>query len=100
MTIHEIAAGFTKLCAQGKLQQAQRYWSDDVVSVEGFPSPYQTTKGRAAVLEKQRFWSDGTTMHGVKCDGPFVNGDQFAVVFELDSTGRDGQRQTMREVAI
>lgn len=34
------------------------------------------------------------------CQGPFINGDQFSTVFELDCTGQDGRRQTMREVAL
>lgn len=63
MTTQEIAHAFVALCAQGKLEEAQTYWSDAVVSVEGFPSPHQVTEGRAAVLEKQRFWNEGVTMH-------------------------------------
>ncbi len=100
MTIQEIASGFVALCAQGKLAEAQQYWSDELVSIEGFPSQYQITKGRAAVIEKHAFWNANNTSHGVKCEGPFILGDQFAAIFELDSTGFDGKRASMREVAL
>ncbi|MBC7988840.1 MAG: nuclear transport factor 2 family protein [Luteimonas sp.] len=100
MTTHEIAHAFTRLCAEGKLQEAQQFWSDDVVSVEAFPGEHQIARGREAVLQKQRIWSEGTTMHGMTCQGPFINGDQFSTVFELDCTGWDGKRQVMREVAL
>lgn len=99
MTAQEIAYAFVALCAQGRLEDAQAYWSDDVVSIEAFPSPHQISTGREAVLAKQRFWNEGVTMHGVRCEGPFINGDRFAAIFELDCTGRDGVRQTMREIA-
>ncbi len=100
MTTHEIAQAFTRLCAEGRFVEAQRYWSDAVVSIEAFPGEFQVTREREAVRAKQRFWNEGVTMHGASAEGPFVNGDGFAVVFELDCTGRDGVRQKMREVAL
>jgi ketosteroid isomerase-like protein len=100
MSPTEIAAAFTDHCRHGRLEAAQAYWSDDVVSVEAFPSPHQIARGREAVLAKQAFWSEGTAMHAMGVDGPFVNGDQFAIQFSLDATGPDGKRSKMREVAL
>lgn len=54
MTSAEIAHAFTRLCADGKLQEAQQFWSDDLVSVEAFPGEHQVTRGREAVLAKHR----------------------------------------------
>ncbi len=99
-TTMEIAQAFAALCREGRLEEAQRFWAEDVTSVEAFPSPYQTVRGPDAIREKQRFWSEGTVMHGVACEGPYLNGDRFALAFSLDCTGRDGVRATLREVAL
>lgn len=40
------------------------------------------------------------TIHTLRGEGPLVNGDQFAAVFEMDCTDLGGKRQTLREVAI
>lgn len=100
MDVHALASRFAALCAEGKLDEAQQFWSDDVVSIEGFPGPHQICRGRDAVLEKQRMWNAGTTMHSVACEGPYVNGEQFAVRFSLDCTDREGHRSTMHETAL
>ena len=100
MSASSVAHLFTALCAQGQFEEAQRYWSDDVVSTEAFPGPHQVSRGRAAVRAKQQAWSTAITIHGTKAEGPFVSADQFAVRFEMDCTGPDGVRQTLREVAL
>ncbi|MEM9066767.1 MAG: nuclear transport factor 2 family protein [Planctomycetota bacterium] len=100
MDIAELSQAFAALCSQGRLEEAQKYWSDDVVSIEGFPSPQQVCRGREAVIAKQKMWSEGTEMHGLTCEGPFIHGDQFALRFSLDCTDREGQRSTMHELAV
>ncbi|MEM8712275.1 MAG: nuclear transport factor 2 family protein [Planctomycetota bacterium] len=100
MNINEIANGFITLCASGKLEEAQKYWSDEIVSIEGFPGPMQVCRGREAVLKKQAIWGEGTTMHGITCEGPFINGEQFAARFQLDCTNAEGERSTMTEMAV
>ncbi|MEM8994888.1 MAG: nuclear transport factor 2 family protein [Acidobacteriota bacterium] len=99
-TTTELAHAFAQLCSQGKLEEARQFWSDDIVSIESFPGPRQVCRGREAVLEKQKMWSEGTEMHGVTCEGPFIHGDQFALRFSLDCTDREGRRSTMHEVAL
>ena len=101
MNMQELAQGFTQLCAAGQLDEAaERYWSDDVVSVEAFPGPMQVCKGRTAVLEKQATWKTHTTIQTVRCEGPFINGSQFSTIFELDCSNAEGEKQTLREVAL
>jgi hypothetical protein len=40
-------------------------------------------------------------VHSATVEGPFVNGDEFAVVFKLDSTmKKSGERSEMQEVAV
>ncbi|MEM1329185.1 MAG: nuclear transport factor 2 family protein [Planctomycetota bacterium] len=100
MDINELAHAFVGLCAEGKLEEAQQFWSDEVVSIEGFPSPHQVCRGRDAVIEKQKMWSEGTQMHAITCEGPYINGDQFSARFSLDCTDREGKRSTMHEMAL
>lgn len=100
MDTTELAHAFAALCSEGKLEEAQKFWSDDVVSIEGFPGPDEVCRGREAVIEKQKMWSEGTEMHGVTCEGPFINGDQFSLRFTLDATDREGNRSTMHEMAL
>ena len=62
------------------------------------------TSGLAAIRGKNEWWYSHNEVHSGKADGPFVNGDRFAVGFEFDVTARDGeragQRNTFREVAL
>ncbi|MEM9667178.1 MAG: SnoaL-like domain-containing protein, partial [Bacteroidota bacterium] len=67
MNTTELAHAFVALCSEGKLEEAQRYWADEIVSIEGVPGPHQVCEGREAVLKKQEMWNQGTTMHGVTC---------------------------------
>lgn len=97
--IHSIAQTFTRLCAEGRYHDAKQAWSDDIVSIEAFPGPHQVLTGRAAVEAKQRAWAESTTVHSIQTEGPFIQGDTFAVLFQLDAT-MNGHRSTMREVAL
>jgi SnoaL-like domain len=96
----DVAHEFTRLCAEGKLTEAQRYWSDAVVSVEAFPGEYQVCRGREATLAKQRAWSASVVMHEINVEGPFINGDQFTVIFEQKCSDLEGRPQNLREVAL
>ncbi|WP_425148611.1 SnoaL-like domain-containing protein [Deinococcus sp.] len=99
-SVQTVAHGFTDLCAQGKLSEAQRYWSDDVVSIEAFPGEYQVCRGREAVLAKQRAWNESVVMHAMRCEGPFIHGDQFSVIFQQECSDLEGNPQNLREVAL
>ena len=97
----KVAAEFTELCRQGKDREAaERFWSDDVVNIESMPGPMRHLEGKEAIFRKHAWWNENAEMHGGKVEGPFVNGDSFAVVFELDVTMKGSPRQTMREVAV
>ncbi len=101
MTTLEIANAFAALCAKGQLIEAARaFWSDDIVSIEPWPSDKAVLRGRDAVEAKQAWWSENNEVHGVEVQGPFINGDQFALRFTLDCTPRGGARAKMEEVAL
>lgn len=79
----------------------EKYWADDVVSIESAPSPMQHCSGIDAVRAKTEWWNGAHEVHGGGAHGPYVNGDQFAVRFEMDVTVKEsGQRFQMDEVAI
>jgi ketosteroid isomerase-like protein len=101
MNTHEIAATFTNLCKQGEFDAAgTRFWADDVVSREAMEGDMAMVKGRAAVEAKGVWWYANNEVHGVKVEGPYVNGDQFVVRFTMDITPKGGQRMGMDEVGV
>ncbi|MCW3058652.1 MAG: hypothetical protein JWQ02_473 [Capsulimonas sp.] len=101
MSVSEIAQGLVDLCKAGKFEDAMnQYYSDDIVSTEPMGDD-PISKGIAAVKAKGEWWYTNFEVHSVVVTGPWVNGDQFVVGFELDVTNRpSGKRQTMKEAAV
>lgn len=101
MTTREIAEAFTALCRDGKGDEAAaRFWSDGVVSIEAMDGPMARLEGREAVLAKHRWWDENTEFHGGSVEGPWVNGDQFAVRFTMDVTMKGQGRSQSAEIAV
>ena len=101
MNTQDLAKTFTELCAKGEFDAAgQKFWSDNVVSREPMPGDMAMMKGRKAVEGKGAWWYENHEIHGVKVEGPYVHGDQFAVRFTMDVTPKGGQRATMDEIGI
>jgi ketosteroid isomerase-like protein len=102
MTTAELAKAFTDLLSQGDHEAAaKKYNSDDIVSYEAMDGPMAVCKGKEAVKQKGDWWSENHELHGGSVEGPFVNGDQFAVRFKLDVTPKEtGERVVMDEVGI
>jgi len=101
MSIEEIAKSFTQMCRAGKFDEAgQKFWSDDVVSIEPMTGDMARLQGRKALEGKGKWWSENNDVHSVKVDGPFVNGDEFTVGFEMEVTPKGKSRTTMREIAL
>ncbi|MEM6357619.1 MAG: nuclear transport factor 2 family protein [Pseudomonadota bacterium] len=100
MDTQAIAEDFTRLLREQKEDEAHKYWSDDVVSIEAGPGPYQRCEGRAAVLEKHKWWEDNTTVYSAESIGPMVNGDQFVIRFLLDAEMTGMPRMQMDEVGL
>ncbi|HEY1752573.1 MAG TPA: nuclear transport factor 2 family protein [Caulobacteraceae bacterium] len=101
MNTQEVAQDLVSLCSQGQFDEAgEKYWADDVVSVEPTGDNAES-RGKAAARAKGEWWSAHHDVHGVKVEGPYVNGDEFTVRFVMDVTDKDnGQRMTMDEVAL
>ena len=104
MTTSEVANKFVKLCSEGKnFDVMQTMYDENIVSVEAVKRKtgnFETT-GKAAVIQKSAEWAQAHEIHGATVDGPFLSGDQFAVVFEFDVTPKaTGKRTKDREIAV
>jgi hypothetical protein len=102
MTTLELAKDFTDLLKQNDHDgAAEKYNADDIVSYEALDGPMAVCEGKEAVKQKSEWWRANHEVHGGSVEGPFVNGDQFAVRFKMDITPKaTGQRVTMDEVGV
>jgi len=102
MTVKDIADDLVALCKAGKFDESgEKYWADDVVSVEAMTGDMARVAGKAAVRGKGEWWTANHEVHGFEITGPFVNGDQFVVGFKMDITPKaTGERVTLDEVGL
>jgi len=95
------AKAFTDALKQQDYAKAEAFWSEDVVSFENMEGPMQRLEGREAVHGKSTWWFDNHTINSFACEGPFVSGDQFAVIFKIDVTNKQSkERMAMNEVGL
>jgi hypothetical protein len=101
MSINDIAHDLVALCKAGKFDEAgEKYWADDVLSVEAMGDDAEA-RGKAAARGKGEWWANSHEIHGMEVEGPYINGEQFAVRFKMDTTFKEtGVRQQMDEVAL
>jgi len=79
----------------------EKYWAPDVVSIEAMDGPMARIEGIDGVRAKTEWWNGAHEVHGGNAHGPWVNGDQFAVRYEIDATNREsGERIQMDEIAV
>lgn len=101
MTIQDIANDLVALCREGKLAECgEKYWDQDVVSLEAMEGDMARIEGIEGVRGKGEWWVANHEIHGIEVEGPYINGDQFAVRFKMDVTPKDGERVTMDEVGV
>jgi SnoaL-like protein len=104
VTTQEIANTLTKLCSEGKFEEAMKsLYSPDIVSVEAGAPPGQSreAKGIAAVMAKGEWWTANHDVHSVVVEGPLVADTHFAVTFKMDVTFKpESKRFKMEEVAV
>jgi ketosteroid isomerase-like protein len=101
MDAKQVAEEFTALCKAGEFDQAgERFWADDVVSLEAMPGDMQRTDGKDAARAKGEWWVANNEIHEVTTEGPQVNGDQFVVRFGMDVTPAGGERMKSDEIAL
>ena len=101
MATKDVADGLVSLCKRGQFDEAMaRYYADSIVSVEPMGEPAEA-HGLAAVRAKAQSFNDSHQIHSVEVDGPYLNGDQFAVRFTIDVTPKaTNQRFVGAEVGV
>jgi len=107
MNSKQIGEKLVGLCSKGKnIDAIESLYSKDVVSVEAMASPEVPAEMRGIdqIKGKNQWWYENNEVHGAKVEGPFPNGDRFAVKFHYDVTPkagpRKGKRIQMEEIAL
>lgn len=104
MSTKAIADDLVQLCKAGKFQEAgDKYHADDIVSIEamGPPGMDRESRGKSAVTAKGEWWANNHDVLKADAEGPFINGDDFAVIFTMDvKVKATGDQHHMREVAL
>ena len=100
-TVQEIADDTVRLNREMNFEEAGKHWADDVVSIEPMEGPMARVEGIEAVRQKGEWWKNTHEMHGVQVDGPWLNGDQFTVRYQMDVTVKEtGQRMQGDEIGL
>jgi SnoaL-like domain len=102
MTTAELAKVFTAMLKAGQHHDAAaQFNAPDIISLEAMEGPMARVQGTAAVKAKSDWWYGAHDIHKTEATGPYVNGDQFAVIFDVDVTLKEtGQRTAMQEVGL
>ena len=97
----QVAEDLVAMCKAGQFDESgEKYWADDVVSVEASAGDMHEIRGKAGVKAKGDWWAANHEIHSVDVEGPYVNGDQFAVRFKMDLTPKGGDRIQVDEVGV
>ena len=104
MTTLEVGNKLVELCKQGKAHEAmEALYAPDIVAVEAaaMQNMPAETRGIDAVRAKSKWWADNHTVHSATVEGPWPNGDRFAVKFVYDVTRKAAnQRFKMEEIGL
>jgi ketosteroid isomerase-like protein len=104
MTTQDVANDLVAMWKAGDFKASgEKYWADDVVSMEpgAPPGGDPVSRGKDAARGKGEWWENAHDVHGVEVEGPFVNGDRFVVRFKMDVTFKEtGARFVMDETAL
>ena len=104
MNTQEIALALCSHCRNHtEAQGLDELYADSAVSVEPMAPEGQNpvSEGRDAIKAKHDWWAANFEVHGFDLEGPFINGDKFSVIFELDVTeNASGNRWKAKEVAL
>jgi ketosteroid isomerase-like protein len=97
-----VADDFTAMCKAGQMDEAgEKYWANDVVSLEPMDGDMARADGIDAVRAKGEWWYGAHDVHSVDVTGPCINGNQFIVEFAMDITEKEsGNRMQMSETAL
>ena len=102
MNTNELAHDFAAMLKNNQSDQAAaKFNADNIVSYEAMDGPMSVCQGKEAVQKKSEWWAANHEVHNFTTEGPFVNGDQFALRFHVDVTAKEsGKRIKMDEIGL
>ncbi len=102
MTTAETAAAFTDMLKRGEHEAAAaRFNAPAIVSIENMDGPMARVEGTQAVKAKSDWWNGAHEIHSAQAHGPYLNGEQFIVRFDMDVTVKEtGVRMQMSEAGL
>jgi ketosteroid isomerase-like protein len=99
-----VARELVELCRTGRNMEAlEKLYAPDIVSIEAsdFEGMPARMTGLEAIRQKNAWWFNSFTVNSSAADGPYLNGEQFAVKFTFDTTNKKtGERAEGSEVAL
>ncbi|MCC5861895.1 MAG: nuclear transport factor 2 family protein [Gammaproteobacteria bacterium] len=102
-TIAEIAADFTAMWLAGHFHAAgEKYWADDVVSIEPRVLPNGTAAVCQGIEAVRAKYQQLLATHGIEdlsLDGPFVTGNHFALFVDM-LVVHGGRRRPCSEIVV
>ena len=104
MNTQEIAEKLCEHCRNHtETQGLEELYADNAVSVEPMAMEGMSpiSEGKGAIHAKHEWWNENFEVHSAELEGPFINGNKFSIVFEIDATDKNsGQRWKSKEVAL
>ncbi|RDJ27346.1 nuclear transport factor 2 family protein [Bosea caraganae] len=102
MKTQDIARDFVALLKEGRHDEAAAaHNAENIASYENMDGPMAVCHGKEAVKKKSEWWVGAHEVHEMKTEGPYLNGDQFAVSFYVDVTVKEtGERRKMTEIGL
>ncbi len=102
MMIKDIANDFVAMAKAGDSAGiGEKYWAENVVSIEAMDGPMARIEGIAAARAKTEWWDANHDVTNLETFGPYVNGDQIAIRWIMDvMMKQNGQTMHMEEMAL
>lgn len=78
-------------------------YSPDIVSIEAQAMGNMPLEvhGLEAIHKKNEEWVKSMDVHSVEVNGPYPNGDTFAIMYKFDATNKkDGKRMKGEEICL
>jgi ketosteroid isomerase-like protein len=102
MTNAEAIKTFADMLKSGDHEgAAKQFNAPNIVSIEAMEGPMARVEGAEAVKAKSDWWYGAHEVHSASSEGPYVNGDQFAMSFAMDVTQKEsGKRVQMTEIGL
>jgi ketosteroid isomerase-like protein len=99
-----VARELVELCKAGRNMDAiSKLYSNNIVSIEPHDFEGMPAKGTGidAIRKKNEWWYDNFDVNSHEVDGPYVNGEEFAVKYAFETTHKkSGERSRMSEIAV